>query len=140
MAARDAAIRRRFTTEQGFVDVMYEIGVGENERNRIVADGFVNMTEYVTQFENNVEGLITYLRNLNRTFATAIDPAVRVYFPPPIVNRMAGVLYYASQCYFSFHTIPDVGMITSALATDYYKNYTDQKGLKIVKVLRIWTF
>ena len=41
MAARDAAIRRRFTTEQGFVDVMYEIGVGENERNITFSDSVV---------------------------------------------------------------------------------------------------
>ena len=44
-------IIQRFTTEQGFVDVLFEIGIGENERDRLVDDGFSSMRDLVTQYE-----------------------------------------------------------------------------------------
>ena len=75
---------QRFTTKQGFVDVLFEIGIGENERDRLVDNGFSSMRDLVTQYEFKIEDFRSYLKTLNKTFGSLADVDQRIYFPPPV--------------------------------------------------------
>ena len=123
-------IFQRFTTEQGLVDVLYEIGIGDNERDRLVDDGFDSMRDLVTQYEFKVEDFRSYLKTLNKTFGSLADNDERIYFAPPAMSKIIGILHYGLVCYYGFHIIPNLGNITSELASEYYKNYEDLKDLQ----------
>ncbi len=75
-------IRESFTTEQGFVDLMFEMGVGNNERDRIVDDGFNSFRDLIEQYEHDIEAFRAYLKTLNKTFGSSSNQDKRVYFPP----------------------------------------------------------
>ena len=55
-------IRDSFNTEQGFVDLMFELGVGNNEQDRIVSDGFGSIRALIEQYEHDIESFRTYLK------------------------------------------------------------------------------
>ena len=118
-----AQIRATFSSEQGFVDLMYELGVGNNERDRIVADGFGSIRDLVEQYEHDIESFRSYIKNLNRTFGTSTQRNQKVYFSPPVASRMIGTLFFGIICYYSCHSIPDFGMATPELAMKWYKYY-----------------
>ena len=118
-----STITSAFDTEQTFVDLMHECGASQNEIDRIVDDGFGSMKDLVVHHENNIETFREYLKMLNKTFGQNPDPAKKVYFPPPVVNRLMGCLFYSKVCYYDFHVIPDLSIITRAKASDYYKVY-----------------
>ena len=132
MAAEgDQNILARFTEEQGLVDVLHEIGVGDNERDRIVDDGFRSMRTLVEQYERDVEGLAAYLKQMNKAFGAIALAANRVYFSPPTVSKFLGLLHYCNVAYYSYHVIPDVGEVTAQTAMEYYKiwkSLSDEKA------------
>ena len=120
-------IRQTFNTEQGFVDLMFEMGVGDNERDRFVNDGFGAIRDLIEQYEHDIESFRTYLRTLNRTFGASTNPDKRVYFPPPVMSRMIGALYYGVITYHSCHMLPDFALLTPNFAMDCYKFYEGMK-------------
>ena len=120
-------IRDFFSTEQGFVDLMFALGVGNNERDRIVDDGFGSIRDLIEQYEHDIESFRTYLKNLNRTFGAANDQRNRVYFSPPVMSRMMGALYYGTITYHCCHILPDFELLTPEFAMECFKFY---EGLK----------
>ena len=120
-------IREFFNTEQGFVDLMYTMGVGNNERDRIVEDGFGAIRDLIAQYDEDIESFRNYLKNLNRTFGASTNDRRRVYFPPPVMSRMIGTLYYGVITYNSCHLLPDFDLLTPDFAMECYKFY---EGLK----------
>ena len=118
-----AEIKRSFAEEQDFVNLLHACGAGQNEMDRIVADGFESMKDLVVHHENDVETFKDYLRTLNKTFNNRTDPTLTVYFPPPVASRIVGALFYCKVCYYSFHVIPDIRNIDRTMATDVYKVY-----------------
>ena len=122
-------ITETFETEQDFVDMMFECGAKQNEMDRIVADGFVTAKELVIHHENDTETFRDYLKLLNKTFNQHPDPALKLYFPPPVISRLVGVLFYCKVCYYNFHVIPDIRKITKGMASDFYKLYEDLKNV-----------
>ena len=121
-------IRESFTTEQGLVDMMYELGVGEKERDRIVDDGFGSIRDLIEQYEHDIEAFRTYLKTLNRTFGSLSDRNRRVYFPPPVMSRFIGSIYYGVTCYYSCHTLPDFSLLTPDYAMECFKFYENLKN------------
>ena len=121
-------IREFFTTEQGLVDLMYDLGVGNNERDRIVDDGFGSIRDLLAQYEHDIEAFRTYLKTLNRTFGSSSDRNRRVYFPPPVMSRFIGAVYYGSVCFYSCHMLPDFSMLTPEYAMDCCKFYENLKN------------
>ena len=87
-------IFQRFTTEQGLVDVLYEIGIGDNERDRLVDDGFDSMRNLVTQYKFKIEDFHSYLKNLNITFGSMVNNDELIYFALPDMSGAIGVLHY----------------------------------------------
>ena len=121
-------IREFFTTEQGLVDMMYGLGVGDNERERIVDDGFGSIKEILAQYEHDIEAFRTYLKTLNRTFGSSSDQNRRVYFPPPVMSRFFGAVYYGVISYYSCHLLPDFSMLTPDYAVECCKYYETRKN------------
>ena len=129
MAAVNQNVINRFDGEQGLVDVLHELGVGKNERDRIVDDGFDSMRSIVNQYENDPEGMRGYLKQLNKAFGSSPDDDLRIYFSPPVMSRMIGLLHYSNVCFYSYHVIPDMNEVTIPLAMEYYKTYQGLKEL-----------
>ena len=111
-------IRQFFNTEQGIVDLMFAMGVGNNERDRIVDDGFGAIRDLIEQYEHDPESFRSYLKNLNRTFGASTNPERRVYFPPPVMSRMIGAVYYGIVTYCSCHILPDFELFTPEFAME----------------------
>ena len=61
MDERDDDVIERFEGEQGLVDVLYTLGVGDNERNKIVDDG-LDSTEVLILSKKNAAGNWSPLR------------------------------------------------------------------------------
>ena len=118
-------IIQRFTTEQGLRDMMTTIGVGNNEKSRIIRDGFPSMERLVTQYKFKINEFEDYLKTLNKTFATASLARDRVYYSPPVLSNLVGCLFYASTCYNGLHAYIDIDLIDADNASDYYKMYED---------------
>ena len=79
---------------------------------RILLQGFQNMQELVEHYEvTDPEEFERYLENLNKTFATASNANMRVYYNPGLIKRMVGCLYYFRHAIFSLHTAPDIELI-----------------------------
>ena len=116
-------IRDFFSTEQGLVDLMFEMGVGNNERDRIVDDGFGSIRDLLEQYECDIEAFRTYLKTLNRTFGSTSDRNRRVYFPPRVMSRFIGALYYGVICYYGCHMLPDFSLLTPDYAMKCFKQY-----------------
>ena len=119
-------IRESFQTEQGLVDMMFEMGVGDNERDRIVDDGFGSIRDLVEQYEYDIEAFRTYLKTLNKTFGSSTDQKRRVYFPPPVMSRFIGALYYGVISYYACHTLADFSLLTPDYAMDCFKFYENR--------------
>ena len=122
-------ITQAFETEQDFVDLMFECGTKQNEMDRIVADGFATAKDLVIHHENNTETFREYLKLLNKTFNQHSDPALKLYFPPPVISRLVGCLFYCKICYYNFHVVPDIRKITKDMASNLYKMYEDLKNV-----------
>jgi hypothetical protein len=123
MDERDDDIIDRFEGEQGLVDVLHAIGVGDNERDKIVDDGLESTEVLVDQFENDINGFTGYIKAINKAFGSTQDEDRRVFFPPTVTSRCIGLLHYASVAYYCYHLIPDLENVMPTLSMSYYKIY-----------------
>jgi len=77
------------------------------------------------------EEMDKYLRDLNKTFATASRQEARVYYTPVVINRLIGCLSYFIHCVHSFHTISDISIIQMEDADNHGNQwkefYSDKK-------------
>ena len=121
-------IRDFYNSEQGLVDLMFAMGVKANERDRVVDDGFNAIRDLIDQYDHDVEAFRTYLKNLNRTFGASSNPERRVYFPPPVMSRMIGSLYYGIITVKSCHILPDFSLFTPEFAMECGKFYESLKN------------
>ena len=112
----------RFTTDASLENLLTRLGLGVNERQQFTTDGFTNISLLVKHFSYDVASLKTHLQGLNKTFANAAV-ARRMYFNPIQINRLLGVLYYFTQSVNTFHTIPDIDLVTADIADDLGSNY-----------------
>ena len=91
--------------------------------NRIVKDGYSSVSTIIRQHSNDVKGFTTYLVSLNKTFASAQEAAMRVYYLPVIISRYAGVIHYFDQCVNSLHTIPEMSFFDTDQVTELSTQY-----------------
>ena len=119
MDERDEDIIDRFEGEQGLVDVLYALGVGDNERNKIVSDGLDSTEVLIDQFENDVNGFAGYIKAINKAFGSVQNEEGRIFFSPAVTSRCIGLLHYASAAYYCFHLIPDLENVTPSSAMSY---------------------
>ena len=116
-------ILTRFTADDNFEDLLDRLGLGANEMQQFITDGFTNISLLVKHFSYDVASFKTHLQSLNKTFANAATAARRMYFNPIQINRLLGILYYFNQSVNTFHTIPDIDRVTSDIADELGSNY-----------------
>ena len=121
----DLTITQCYNNEMAFRLMMHTIGVSMRERNKIISDGFQNLSTIISHHKNDVKGFETYLSTLNKTFASASTETLRVYFSPVIIARFVGVVHYFNQSVNSFHTIPDQLFFDADDTSEYASNYRD---------------
>ena len=104
-----------------FNDMLETIGLSTVQRDRIVGDGFATMKDLVDHHKvSGPKELEKYLKDLNKTFATASsNTGLRVYFPPKLIKRLCGVLFYYRIVVLYFHSISDIDDITAEVADGY---------------------
>ena len=120
-------ISRAFEREQELINLINTMGGTQNEIDRLTTDGFTSMKDLVVHHENDLEMFRSYLKTLNKTFNQHPDPALTIYFPPMVMSRLMGALFYCKTCYYDFHVIPDVRNIDRDMASELYKIYSNMK-------------
>ena len=61
--------------------MMNAIGINLRGRNKIINDSFGLIKNIIALHTNNVEGIVDYLRNLNKTIASSQTVNLMVYSP-----------------------------------------------------------
>ena len=120
-------ILTRFTDNGQFEDLLDRVGLGINEKAQFTTDGFTDISLLVKHFSYDVKAFKSHLQSLNKTFANAAL-ARRMYFNLIQMNRLLGILNYFNHSINTFHTIPDISLVTSDLA--------DTLGSEYVSTLR----
>ena len=107
-----ATIQERFEDEPSFDQFLTVIGLTDRQRQRIIQDGFHTMRSLVEHYKvPGPKQFETYLKDLNKTFATASTVALRIYFSPGVINRLVGCLNYFRHLVYTFHSIADLDSI-----------------------------
>jgi hypothetical protein len=121
------SITQRFNHELAFRQLLHDIGVIISKRNQIIGDGFTSLQTLVEHYRYDVNGFASYLKNINKAWG-ALGQDRRIFFNPVIMQRLLGLLHYASQAYYSFHITIDTDDITAADATNFGRAYNDFKS------------
>ena len=120
-------ITQCFNNKLAFRQLLHDVGVVISKRNRIVEDRFDNLQALVDHYRYDIEGFLSYLKNINKAWG-ALNQNRRIFFNPVIMQQLLGILHYASQAYYSFHLIIDTDDITAADATSFGRAYNDFKS------------
>lgn len=121
----DMTITQLYSHEMALRIMLNAIGVAERERNRLIDDGFTSMKTIMDLHPNDVAGFQSYLKNLNKTFASSGNEDLQVYFSPVNISRLVGVTHYFNHSINSFHMIPDILMVDSDDASEYATHYRE---------------
>ena len=109
-------ITERYSHGDHFANLLVELGMTNTQVARLQSDGFTSMQILVSHYQSGgASNLEKYLRDLNKTFANSAA-VLRVYYNPVIITRLCGCLNYFSLCVMSFHTIPDIDLVSQELA------------------------
>lgn len=123
-------IREFFNTKQGLVNLMFTLGVGNNEQDQIVVDGFGSIRALIEQYEHDIESFRTYLKNMNCTFGASTVAWTKVFFSSLVMSRLIGALYYGTITYHCCHILPDFNLLTPEFAMECFKFYESLKNEK----------
>jgi hypothetical protein len=127
----DMSTTQLYNSPMAFQIMLNNIGVPDRERARITNDGFTRMNELITHYSNDVAGFKKYLENLNKTFSTA-DAAFKVYFTPPVMTKLLGIMHYFNVGVNGYHMVPDINIITANESSAFgkcYKEFIKKKEL-----------
>ena len=116
-------LKEKYSHAQGLLSIFEEIGLDPPERTRLISDGLVTIEDMVNQYGYDIKSFYRYLENLNKTFATAANPADRVYYNPPAISMLCGALFYFNHCVHTLHALPDVSEATGQFLQENYDHY-----------------
>ena len=69
--------------QASFTNLLTRIGLNPGQRLRLNMDGFTTMKEFIEHYKvAEPKQFEVYLKDLNKTFATASTQALRVYYNP----------------------------------------------------------
>jgi len=106
-----------YESRASFANLLIIMGVEANEQAHITLDGFNTLKDLVSYFELSTGTQIKkYFERINSTFGSS-PPARRVYIPPRVIERLSGIIWYYAHCVYTFHSIPNIRLITAAKAT-----------------------
>ena len=108
-----ATILARYNTAASFEALLTRIGVSERQRLHLTDDEFTTMMSIVEFFQfSDIKQITTYFDDVNKTYANSSRREARVRFPPRVIAKISGVIWYLVHCVYSLHTIPDIARIT----------------------------
>ena len=121
-------ITQKYSNNLSFSDLLEEIGLDGIQQAKLINDGINNISILVSHYRTSgPKEFEKYVKDLNKTFATASTQALRVYYNPGMINRLVGCLNYFRRAVLSLHTIPDMDQVSLAFATELGQIYTDQQ-------------
>ena len=124
------SISELFEEEELLRYLMHTIGINaQRSRNKIISDGFQSISEILKHHANDVKGFKNYLLQLNKTFASASNATLRVYYSPLVIARFVGIIHFYNQAVNTLHCIPDPSYIDIDMADELSQQY--QVFLKI---------
>ena len=103
-----------------FTDMLMRIGVTRACINQLQTDDFNTMKAIVSQYKGDVDDLETYLKNVNKSMANAVNPT---RFSPIVMDRMLAVIHHFIQAVHRFHTIPDMEAIDRERSMELIDTY-----------------
>ena len=108
-----ATILARYNTAASFQELLTRIGVSDRQQQHLTDDEFTTMKSVVEFFQfSDIKEITTYFEDVNKTYGNASRREARVRFPPRVIAKISGVIWYFVHCVYSLHTIPDVALIT----------------------------
>ena len=124
-----ATITLRYEHEPTFTNLLTRIGIPVRESTKLNQDGFTNLKLLIDQYGLNPNELVTYLKDLNKTFG-AQRVNMRLNFTPFLISRLVGLTHYYGFCVNSIHTLPDPNLIQLNHVNEFYTFYNqDFKSL-----------
>ena len=124
-----ATITLRYEHEPTFTNLLTRIGIPVRESTKLNQDGFTNLKLLIDQYGLNPNELVTYLKDLNKTFG-AQRVNMRLNFTPFLISRLVGLTHYYGFCVNSIHTLPDPDLIQLNDVNRFYTFYNqDFKSL-----------
>ena len=110
---------QRFEDRAAFSALLTRLGVADNQATHITNDEFLTMKDIVEFFQySSFKDIEKYFNDVNKTYGTASRRELRVRFPPRVVTRFSGVIWYFVHGIYSFHTVPNIADVTRAFATE----------------------
>ena len=113
----------KYTDEQQFNLMLQRIGVSRAAINHLQSDDFTSMEVIVSQYKNNIDEFVTYLKTVNKS-------SDNVRFSPVVSNRLISVVHYFIQSTTCFHVVPNISMINRAFTTGLSEAYSMYKQFK----------
>ena len=118
-------ITQKYGNEDSFTELLERIGVSRSAQRKLLEDDFDNMRSLVSNYSNDVDSFVTYLKGLNKTFGGSRNNSVR--FSPVVTKRLSAILFYFVQSVGCLHTIPDIDNIDVDLCADLVQVYDAYK-------------
>ena len=107
-----ATIIDRYDDQSTFVAFLNVIVLNDKQTQRLEDDGFLTIRSLVELYEvPGPKQFEVYLKDLNKTFATASTLNLRIYYSPGVINRLVGFLNYLRHLVNIFHSITDINDI-----------------------------
>ena len=93
----------------------------DNERQRLISDGFASMNSIVKTYTYNTKGLKQHFISLNKAFGS--HATAPIYFTPILINRLLGIHYHFDQSVNTHHNIPNISNIDVSFADKLANDY-----------------
>ena len=130
MAARRGAQARagntnveKYTDDQQFNLMLQRIGVSRAAITHLQTDDFTNMEVIVSQYKNDINEFVTYLKTVNKS-------SDNVRFSPVVTNRLVAVIHYFIQATTCFHIVPNISTINREFSSGLTDSYSMYKRFK----------
>jgi len=124
-----ATIIDRYEDEPTFVAFLNVIGLNDRQTQRLVDDGFLTMRSLVEHYKvPGPKQFEVYLKDLNKTFATASTLNLRIYYSPGVINRLVGCLNYFRHLLYTFRSIIDINDIDMDTANMFADLWIEHKA------------
>ena len=105
--ARVLSITEKYRDEDAFVGMLERVGVSANGRRKLIDDDFVSMEVLVSNYANDINPFVSYLKGLNKTYGTA-SRGNAIRFSPIVIKRVSSILFHFTQSVGCLHTVPDL--------------------------------
>ena len=113
----------KYKDDQQFNLMLQQIGVSRAAITHLQADDFTNMEVIVSQYKNDINEFVMYLKAVNKS-------SDNVRFSPVVTNRLVAVIHYFIQSTTCFHIVPNISTINQEFPSGLTDSYSMYKRFK----------